>query len=86
MAAGTSQSTPFSNKALFWIIFLGILATLGMAVTSVFQGDGQYEISSGTDSFSKSAIGHAAFVALAESEGWQVLKSQSNTADKLGRD
>ncbi len=86
MAASTNQSAPFSNKALFWIIFLGILATLGMAVTSVFQGDGQYEISSGTDSFSKSAVGHAAFVTLAESEGWHVLKSQYNTADKLGSD
>ncbi|MFC4346392.1 DUF4350 domain-containing protein [Kordiimonas lipolytica] len=86
MQANTNQAAPFSNKALFWILFLGILATLGLAVTSVFQGDGQYETSSGANSFSKSAIGHAAFASLAESEGWHSLKSQGNTSDKLGTD
>ncbi|WP_286829046.1 MULTISPECIES: DUF4350 domain-containing protein [Kordiimonas] len=84
MATGTNHSAPFSTKALFWIIFLGILATLGMAVTSAFKGDGKYEVSNGANSFSKSAIGHAAFMDIAERSGWQVLQSQHNTTGKLG--
>ncbi|WP_262692713.1 hypothetical protein [Kordiimonas aestuarii] len=78
-----ANDAPFSNKTLFWIILLGILATLGVAVTSVFQGDGRYETSAGTNSFSKSAVGHAAWVELLKSDGWRMLQSQHNTFDKL---
>lgn len=84
MQRNNADETPFSNKALFWLILLGLLSTLGMAIASVFQGDGQYETSTGTDSFSKSAIGHAAFTELLAQDGWSVVKSQHDTLGKLG--
>jgi len=86
MQRNNAYETPFSNKALFWLILLGLLSSLGMAVTSVFKGDGQYETSYGADSFSKSAIGHAAYTELLTQDGWSVIKSQYDTAGKLGEE
>lgn len=83
--SGYSDS-PFKSRTLFWLIALGILATLGIAVTSVIQGDGRYETSPGNNSFSKSALGHAAFAALMQEQGWTVLQSQHNTEAKLAQD
>ncbi|MCJ9427542.1 hypothetical protein [Kordiimonas marina] len=86
MQDNSTSSAPFSGKSIFWLVFVGLLATMGIAVTSVFQGDGQYETSTGADSFSKSAIGHAALVSLLREDGWSIVQSQHNTPGKLGAD
>lgn len=78
-----SEDAPFSSRTLFWLLLLGLLSTLGIAITSVFQGDGQYEMSPGNNSFSKSAVGHAAFAELITRKGRSVDQSQNNTAQKL---
>lgn len=84
MQQNGTYETPFSNKTLFWLIMVGLLATMGVAITSVFEGDGRYETSMGANSFSKSAIGHAALVEILKQDGWTIVQSQHNTAEKLG--
>ncbi|UTW56330.1 DUF4350 domain-containing protein [Kordiimonas sp. SCSIO 12610] len=81
MAAPDSQL--FKSKTLFWLIALGLAATIGMAVTSVLLDDAKYSVTSGTNSFSKSAIGHGAIADLLEKNGFEILKSQANTDSKL---
>jgi len=76
------EQQPFSRKALFILITLGLLATVGVAITSIFAEDGRYQTSSGSNSFSKSALGHAALVALLEADSRQVVVSQYDTLSK----
>ncbi|TNE64355.1 MAG: hypothetical protein EP335_07785 [Alphaproteobacteria bacterium] len=86
MAQARSDQAPFSARSVFWLVLIGLLATIGFAVTSVLEGDGRYEASSGSNSFSRSALGHAALVELLKMEGWRVQQSQHNTENRLGSD
>ncbi len=54
-----------------------------MAVTSVLLDDAKYSITSGANSFSKSAIGHAALTEVLSEVGYDIIKSQANTERKL---
>lgn len=81
---GTSnQSQPFGKKPIFWLIFLGLLASIGMAISSIFLQDGEYQQSSGANSFSYSAVGHKAFIKLLRSQGYNIQISQMKSEDKL---
>ena len=81
--AQDANSSPFSQKAVFWLITVGVIATLGMGITSVFLDDASLDINAGNNSYSKSAIGHAALKAYLDETGYSTLASQSNTDDKL---
>jgi len=77
---------PFSRKAIVLLLVLGLFGTIGLAITSMFTDDGRYQNSPGSNSFSKSAVGHAALVELLSQNGKKILVSQYNTMAKLGRD
>jgi hypothetical protein len=84
--AEQNSQKPFSQKAILVLIVLGLLSTLGIAVTSIFSQDGKYQNSPGSNSFSKSAVGHAVFVRLLAETDYQVLVSQYDTMGKIGDD
>jgi len=85
-SAKNNSEQPFTKKALFILVALGLVATVGVAVTSIFAGDGRYQHSAGSNSFSKSALGHAALSEFLKADGRHILVSQYDTLNKIGND
>jgi hypothetical protein len=73
-AFGTRRVLALAGAA---VVSLGAAAYLG-----IWGGELSEPTSVGTDAFSGSAIGHAAFVALLRELGFQVLLSRSRTAER----
>ena len=73
---------PFSTKTIAWLVAIGLLAFVGMAMTSTLTGDGRYAKTAGANSFSSSAIGHKALVETLQQSGRRIVISQSQSADK----
>jgi hypothetical protein len=73
---------PFSTRTIAWLVGIGLFAFVGMAMTSTLTGDGRYASTSGTNSFSSSAIGHKALVETLQQSGRRIVISQSQSADK----
>jgi hypothetical protein len=73
---------PFSSVALFWMVLVGIVSFAGMAAMSTLIGDGNYTTTAGANSFSRSAIGHKAFVEAMKARGHPVVVSQFDTQQK----
>jgi len=73
---------PFSPKTIAWLVGIGLLAFVGMALTSTLTGDGRYASTAGANSFSSSAIGHKALVETLQQSGRRIVISQSQSADK----
>ncbi len=82
----SQDQQPFSRKAIAVLLAMGLFGTIGLAITSMFTDDGRYQNSPGSNSFSKSAVGHAALVELLRQNGKKMLVSQYDTMAKLGRD
>ena len=70
-------AAPFSRRALAWIVGVGA-SSLGLGVAFLITGapESAEVASAGTDAFSRSALGHRAFVALARQSGIPVLVSR----------
>ncbi len=73
------DSLSFSPRTVTLIIAVGIFAFAGAALFSIFSGSTQ---NSGANSFSKSAIGHAAFVELLGAQNIPVIVSRNNSSAK----
>ncbi len=73
------DSANFSPRTLALLIFAGVFAFAGAAFFSIFDDGSQ---TSGTNSFSKSAIGHAAFLELLRGQNIPVIVSRSNSVTK----
>jgi len=77
---------PFSRRALAWLV--GVSASsLALAVAFLIAGAPESaEVSStGADAFSRSALGHRAFVALLRREGIPVMVSRHDSSRRAGR-
>lgn len=75
----TAESSPFSRQIVGWLIGLGFLAFFGALLTMLFQ-DTAVERTNGANPFSRSAIGHEAFVETLDRLGTPVLVSRSSSA------
>jgi hypothetical protein len=79
----TSDNSIFSSRTVFLLIVIGTLAFAGAAYFMVFGDEGR---PSGANSFSKSAIGHKAFLELLKRQDTPVIVSRSDSANKTGDD
>jgi hypothetical protein len=76
---------PFSRRALAWIV--GVSASslgLGLAFLVAGAPESAEVASSAADAFSRSALGHRAFVALARGQGIPVLVSRHDSGRRAG--
>ncbi len=73
-------SGPFSTRSARWLVAIGAVSLLASGVLAVFGSEISDVTSFGADSFSRSAIGHRAFVELLRELGFQVLVSRHATA------
>ena len=73
------NNSGFSPRALALLIVAGLLTFAGAVYFVVFGDTG---ISSGANSYSRSAIGHKAFVELLRRQGITVIVSRNASADK----
>jgi hypothetical protein len=75
------MSGPFSRRAVVWLVAVGA-SSLGLAVALLITGaPGSAEVgSAGADAFSRSALGHRAFVRLMREQGIPVLVSRYDSA------
>ncbi len=74
--------TPFSPRTVVWVISIGIAAGLMMAISSLFIGDGNFTVTAGTNGFSRSALGHRAFIEALKASDRTVVVSQFNSVRK----
>ncbi|HVO17946.1 MAG TPA: DUF4350 domain-containing protein [Anaeromyxobacter sp.] len=73
---------PFTRRAVALLAGAAVLSLLATAVLAVF-GDLLAEPPTfGADAWSRSAVGHRAFLELLRARGWQVVLSRHRTADR----
>jgi hypothetical protein len=77
------DSASFSPRTTVLLIVAGVLAFAGAAYFSVLDGSAR---TSGTNSFSKSAIGHAAFLELLRHQDIPVVVSRNESGAKANED
>src|SRR5262245_24442851 len=58
----SEPASPFSARSLLIILLVGIFALLGIGYLTVYGDDSDEIVTAGANSFSRSAIGHKAFV------------------------
>ncbi|WP_020593855.1 DUF4350 domain-containing protein [Kiloniella laminariae] len=73
----------FSSRTLLWLVLIGILSFAGAFVASLYQDKIIHLSSIGTNSYSKSAIGHNAFSSLMKKMEYRVRTSRK-TWDRAG--
>jgi len=79
--ASPSAEGPFGRRGARWLAAIAATSLVASAVLAVFAD--AFEVPSyGADSFSRSAIGHHAFVRLLRDLGRTVIVSRSRTAEK----
>ncbi len=71
---------PFSTRAARWLVGIGAASLLASGLLALFGGELADVASFGTDSFSRSALGHRAFAEMLRGLGFQVLVSRHDTA------
>ena len=69
------RTQPFTRRVLVLVLVLGVGSLLSSLVFGLF-GEEPEPASAGSDTFSKSALGHRAFVSLLESEDIPVRVSR----------
>lgn len=74
----------FKTKTAVWLAVAAGVSLLATVLLSAFAKDLAKVVSSSTDSFSRSAIGHAAFVESLRRAGVPVVVSRHRTIDKIG--
>src|SRR5262245_9969360 len=81
------RENPFSSRATFWLVAVGLVSFLVTIGFTVFGAPPAAPPSRGADSFSRSAIGHHAFVALLREleipvvvSHWESAKRADSTA------
>ncbi|MCH8113703.1 MAG: hypothetical protein IH905_17400 [Proteobacteria bacterium] len=80
----TQDSTVFADRTVYWLIVVGVLSFVGALLFSLFGQVNDPEKLSGTNTFSRSAIGHRAFVEFVLETGVPVVISQNNSLKKIG--
>ncbi|HEY6098514.1 MAG TPA: DUF4350 domain-containing protein [Anaeromyxobacter sp.] len=77
-----AEGGAFGRRGARWLVAVGALSLGAAALLGIF-GDALYDPPSfAPDSFSRSAVGHRAFVELLRGLGYQVVVSRHRTADK----
>jgi hypothetical protein len=81
--AQAQLSGPFSRRALAWLVGVGA-CSLGLGVAFLVAGapESAEVRSAGADAFSRSALGHRAFVRLMQRQGIPVLVSRHDSAGR----
>jgi len=79
------SDAPLQGPALRWLIAVAAVSFLGALLLSVFGPDMQPVRSTGTSSYSASAIGHRALVDLLDRLGIPVLSSRYGSAKRASR-
>lgn len=79
----TPDNAIFSSRTVVLLIVVGVLAFAGAAYFMIFGSEGR---PSGANSYSKSAIGHKAFLELLKRQDVPVIVSRSDSANKTGDD
>jgi hypothetical protein len=76
---------PFSRRALAWLVGVGA-SSLGLALALLATGapESAEVASAGADAYSRSALGHRGFVALARAGGVPVLVSRYDSGRRAG--
>lgn len=78
------MSGPFPRRSLVWLAALAA-GSLGFGVAVLIVGPDSGEVASfGADAFSRSALGHRAFVSLLRAEGVAVFVSRHDSAGRAG--
>ncbi len=80
--AGEAGGGAFSRRGAAWLAALGVASLTAAGFLGAF-GDALYDPPSfGNDGFSRSAVGHRAFLELLRGLGFQVVASRPRTAEK----
>jgi len=74
----------FSRKTAIWLAIAGGASLLFTLVLQPLQKDVAGSPTSGSDSFSRSAIGHRAFMRVLDEWGYDTLASRHASAEKVG--
>ncbi len=80
----TQDRAVFANRTVYWLIAIGVLSFVGALLFSLFGPVSDPEKLSGANSFSRSAIGHKAFVEFVRDSGVPVVVSQNKSTQKVG--
>ncbi|MHC4959069.1 MAG: DUF4350 domain-containing protein [Planctomycetota bacterium] len=80
-----SSSGPFSRRGLVALVAVLSVSFLAVLIWGVFGGEIRPTSSAQADSFSRSALGHSAFVALLRELGIDTIVSRNNSGAKAGR-
>lgn len=82
MSEEAARGAPFSRRAAAWLVAVGLGSLAAAGFLGAF-GDALYDPPSfGADGFSRSAVGHRAFVELLRGLGLRVVVSRHRTADR----
>jgi hypothetical protein len=86
MRSPASGDGPFSRRALVWLVGVGA-CSLALALALLVAGapESAEVDSAGADAFSRSALGHRAFVRLLRRAGVPVMVSRFDSARRAGR-
>ncbi len=74
----------FSRTATKWLAVVGGFSLFAGIVLGIFQSDFSFFVSPGTNSYSKSILGHKAFVELLKKVGFPVVVSTYSSGAKSG--
>lgn len=77
------DTAAFSSRTIALLIIVGVLAFAGAAYFMIFGSDGR---TAAANSYSKSAIGHKAFLELLKRQDIPVIVSRSDSVNKTGDD
>jgi len=75
---------PFSRRALFWVIGVGVASFVLAIVLAIFMDDPDGTPTAGNDSYSRSALGHKGFVELLEDYDIRVVRSRHTSGTRAG--
>jgi hypothetical protein len=78
------MNEPFSRRTLWILVGLGVASFAFAIFVSVFGDEMGGVPSAGPDSYSRSALGHKAFVQLLEAYGLRVLRSRHDSGVRAG--
>ncbi len=76
------SAAPFRKRTLFWLVIVGSVSFLSAIVWALFGSDLVPPRSAGADSYSRSALGHAAFVELLREMEIPLIVSRHDSAGR----
>jgi|GEM_PF-1106416 len=84
--ANEMTSRAFSRRTAIWLAIAGVLSLLATLVLPLLGGDDPERETRATNAYSKSAVGHHAFVSVMRELGLPVLVSRYRSASRAGPD